>query len=105
MSNLIFNSIKGDDKDRVIVNVSGRLDSISCNEFEDFVMPLVTPEVINITLDLKHLEYISSSGLRVFILLSKAVHSNNGNVIIQNCSSFIYSIIEISGLLPFFNVE
>lgn len=105
MKDLIFNSVYIEEQNLNFVDISGRLDSISCSEFEDFVLPLVTEDVSNITFDFKSLDYISSSGLRVFILLSKTVYKYNGQIVIKNCSSFVKSIFEVSGLLSFFIFE
>ena len=52
--------------DLIILRPYGRIDTLSAGEFQDMLFD-VLDEDLNIMIDLKETEYISSSGLRVFL--------------------------------------
>lgn len=51
----------------VIITLKGRLDTMTAPQLDDEAKSIDFDEVETVTLNLKDLEYISSSGLRVFL--------------------------------------
>ncbi len=83
--------------------LNGRIDTLTCQYFEDTLLPLISEEVNHLTLDCTKVNYISSTGLRVFILADKKVQSFNGEITIIGLDDFLKNIFDISGLTALFN--
>ena len=58
-----------------------------------------------IILDCKEMNYISSSGLRVFLTLRKAAAMKGGKVIIRNINDNIRNVFMMTGFLNLFDIE
>jgi anti-sigma B factor antagonist len=58
-----------------------------------------------ITLDCKDLEYISSSGLRLFLTIRKETAAKGGKVIIENISEEIKKVFMMTGFFNLFEIK
>lgn len=87
------------------VNLSGELDVSNCNELKKYLNELLEKEMLNITLDIKNLEYIDSTGLGVIISILKVLKSNEKEISIINARDNIKKILNITGLDKIFNLE
>lgn len=93
------------ENDIVTAVLSGRLDTLSASKFEQDIAGLRQCPVKRIVLDCKGLEYISSSGLRVFLSLLKDVRANGGTLTLINVNSEIRNIFTITGFHKIFAIE
>ena len=59
----------------VFITLKGRLDTMTAPQLDDEAKNIDFDEVETLTLNLKDLEYISSSGLRVILALYKSLKS------------------------------
>ena len=59
---------------QVIASFSGRLDTAAAVQTAEDVKPLLEAENKEIILDCSQLEYISSSGLRIFLSIRRKQH-------------------------------
>ncbi len=89
----------------VIITVSGRLDTSNYEEFADKLKTIIDTGKKFLVLNLKGLEYISSSGLRVFLSTLKTLRAVEGDVILCCLNENIKSVFEVSGFLSLFRVE
>ena len=58
-----------------------------------------------IILDCTELTYISSSGLRLFLVLRKAAAEKGGKVILRNISDNIRNVFMMTGFLNLFEIQ
>ena len=94
------------EKDQMMVaQLSGRLDTAVSQEVSTQLQPLVDNADKTLVLDCKELEYISSSGLRIFLTIRKAAATKGGRVIVRNISSEIRQVFMMTGFLNLFEVE
>lgn len=98
-----INSKKADGK--TIVEVGGYLDAISAEEFQQFVDSMADDDTAHVVVDCANLEYISSSGLRVFITLLKKAQRNGGKVEVQNLNDTVREIFDMTDFSPLFGLE
>ena len=77
--------------------VTGLLDTINSDEFEKKMAPLLEGGNPDIELDCSELEYISSSGLRLFLTLQKSVNARGGKLVIKNMNNQIKEIFNMTG--------
>jgi anti-sigma B factor antagonist len=89
----------------LIAAIEGRLDTVSAPAFEENIRPLIEHSGKEITLDCSNLEYISSSGLRQFLALRKAMAAKGGKLIIAHVNPGIKDIFAITGFLSLFEFK
>ncbi|NCC45949.1 MAG: anti-sigma factor antagonist [Bacteroidia bacterium] len=90
--------------DHSLISVYGRVDTTNADEFEKSVMEVVNTGVSKIILDCAGLNYISSSGLRVFLIVHKRMMANNGQLRLCSLQPGIAEIFDISGFTSIFSI-
>ena len=89
----------------VIITLKGRLDTMTAPQLDDEAKSSDFDEVETVTLNLKDLEYISSSGLRVILALYKNLKSKGGNLKIVNVSNTIMELFSMTGMSDYLDIE
>lgn len=82
--------------------LEGRLDTAASQQFAADMMPLLDNADKHIILNCEKLEFISSSGLRLFLSLRKATISKGGDVTITGVSPEIKQVFTITGFYSLF---
>ena len=83
----------------VVLSVSGRLDQDTCDAFRVELMKHVEATARDggaIVLDLSQLEYVSSAGLRCFMLASRQAKAQHGRIVVSALQPMASEIFEIS---------
>ena len=83
----------------VVLQVSGRLDQDTCDGFRGELMTEVErsgKEGGSVVLDLSTLEYVSSAGLRCFMLASRQAKAQRGRIYVAALQPMVKEIFEIS---------
>lgn len=97
--------IKANEIDGVnVVEISGRLDATSCTEADSFFNQLIAANKVNVLIDCKQLDYISSAGLRVFLSVAKQLKRLSGKIGLAELNQNVNQIIEISGFTKIFPI-
>lgn len=91
-------------EDKTLIEVAGYLDAISAEEFQKFVDGMSAEDTVHVVVDCARLEYISSSGLRVFITLLKKAKKNGGEVEVQNLNSTVREIFDMTDFSSLFGL-
>lgn len=89
----------------VSVMIEGRLDTANAVECEKDFQPLRDNADKEIVLDCTNLEYISSSGLRLFLSLRKDVQTQGGKLIIEHINDDIRNVFTITGFFKLFDIR
>lgn len=83
-----------------VLQVSGRLDQDSCDAFRDELMRHVEEAARHgegsVVLDLAPLEYVSSAGLRSFMVAARAARERNVRLSVAALQPMVREIFEIS---------
>lgn len=93
------------ENDIITGNVRGRLDTLASSEFENDMKPLMEHADKHIILNCEGLDYISSSGLRLFLTLRKAVDAKGGRLTIRHINEEITNIFVLTGFINLFEIE
>ena len=88
-----------------VAALSGRLDTPAAQELAEQFDILAGKAGGTVVLDCSQLEYISSSGLRLFLTLRKAAASKGGKVIVRGINSDVRSVFMITGFLNLFEIQ
>ena len=94
----INKTVNGED---YIVNISGRLDTATAPQFEEFIVENIS-EMKTLTLDCAALEYISSAGLRVLLAAQKKM---KGNMKLKNVCELVMEVFEMTGFVDILVIE
>ena len=89
----------------VTAKLEGRLDTPASLEVAPQMEALQADADGTIVLDCEKLEYISSSGLRLFLSLRKAAVNKGGTVIVKSISNEIRQVFIMTGFLNLFQIE
>lgn len=79
-------------------SISGRLDAVSAPEWEAKLLPLADAPG-EVVLDLTDLEYISSAGLRIILMLAKRLQAKGHQLSITGMNDNVHHVFEMSGFL------
>ena len=84
--------------DAVIVRLTGRLDGTVAKSVEDRFERLLTDGGSPyIAIDMAGVEYISSAGLRVLLLVGKKLQQAKGKLTLFDCIPHVYDVFSMSG--------
>lgn|SRR5690554_4652914 len=89
----------------LIVQPEGQINSANAVAFEADLMSQVDQGELRIVLDLAHLDYISSAGLRVVLLLAKKLKQAGGALMLCDLQPSVREVFEISGFLSILKVS
>lgn len=93
-----------DNGDIITGTLIGRLDTVNSEKFSKDMEPLLAAADRHIELECTQLEYISSSGLRLFLGLRKQVAAKGGKLVIRNINDSIREVFTITGFFNLFEV-
>ena len=100
---MIFNITENNEA--VKATVSGRLDTPAAVKAQQEIAPLLENAEKVITLDCEQLEYISSSGLRLFLTIRKEAAAKGGKVIIEHINDEIKKVFMMTGFFNLFEIR
>lgn len=85
--------------DTLVVSPTGRLDHDNCEAFRAGLQPLLVQALASrqrIVLDLSQLQYVSSAGLRCFMLAAKQTGTQGGKIVLAQLRPVVAEIFQIS---------
>ena len=92
--------------DRVtVLSPVGRIDTTTSGRLEDTLRQNVDGGVRDLLVDLAGIEYISSAGLRVFLVLAKRMKDLRGRLVLCGMREPVRQVFQLAGFMPLFVVE
>ena len=91
-------------EDVVVLGLKGRLDASTSNELEEQLLGLTSRGEKSLVVDFSQLDYISSSGLRVFLLVAKKLKKVNGTIVLCSMQDYIKEVFDIAGFSSIFHI-
>jgi anti-sigma B factor antagonist len=88
-------------EDITVISIKGDIDGATAPQLQDFVVAEIRPDC-RIFLDTSHVEYMSSAGLRVLLVLHRKTHDSQGVLVLMGVSSDIYDAMSATGFLRHF---
>ncbi len=87
----------------LIVAPQGRIDSNSSGAVEAALVAHAGEA--RLLVDLQGVEYISSAGLRVFLILARKVKESGGRLALCGLGASVRQVFDLAGFTPLFAVE
>lgn len=86
---------KEGEKTNVVLN--GRIDTTNADQFLQDLQPLMEGNDSQIEIECSGMEYTSSQGLRIFLMLQKSVNSRKGQLVLCNMRPQVKEVFDITG--------
>lgn len=97
--------IKTEKKNNCIeIKLIGRLDSNTSLTLEKELTAIINEGEQNIIVNFEELNYISSSGLRVFLVAAKSLGTRGNKLKFCNMKDFIKEVFDIAGFTAIFDI-
>jgi stage II sporulation protein AA (anti-sigma F factor antagonist) len=88
----------------LVVSTAGQINSANAAQLESELLTIVEQGEHQWVLDMGQLDYISSAGLRVVLLLAKRLKQNAGRLVLCNLQPHVHEVFDISGFLSILTV-
>src|SRR5215217_6175414 len=89
----------------VWLTVKGRLDSITSSALEEKLLALMNGGVTQFVLNLSSLDYISSAGLRVLLMVAKKLKPAHGVLALCSMRNTIREVFDLAGFSRLFPIH
>ena len=100
----MLNVSESTEGDIVVISIEGRLDTATSADF-DFALEPHTDKATRMLVDLAGIQYVSSAGLRVFLMLAKKLQKTGGKLVLCNMSSSVREVFDIAGFSKILHIE
>ena len=87
-----------------VVGITGRLDSGTSDGLAQRLHRLIDGGERRLVIDGEHLEYISSTGLRVLLVAAKRLKAIDGKIVLSSLRPHILEVFEIAGFTSIFPI-
>ncbi|ALM85045.1 STAS domain-containing protein [Bordetella sp. N] len=88
----------------LLVTPEGQINSANAGAIEAELVALVDKGERQVVLDMSRLNYISSAGLRVVLVLAKRLQQQDGSLVLCDMPSHVREVFDVSGFLVILTV-
>ena len=90
---------------KLVAVLVGELDPAAASAAELALQPLLESGGKDIIIDCTQLEYIASSGLRLFLSVLKRAREVGSHVVLRNVNDVVHDVMELTGFSTIFEFE
>ena len=83
--------------DKLVLSPVGQVNSANARVFESVVMDRISGGEEHLVVDFSRLDFITSAGIRVFLLAAKALRAVNGTLVLCAMKKHVEEVFRISG--------
>lgn len=84
-------------QDHQVISLSGRLDASTAPLLQDRFQEVLTPESCRFIVEMSEVDYVSSGGLRVLLVMTKMVRALGGGIVLAQLHPFVEDLMRMSG--------
>jgi anti-anti-sigma factor len=89
----------------LVVAPVGRVDSTTSDALEQALKAALEAGDRRLVVDFSGVEYISSVGLRVLLVVAKRMRGDQGTLVLCALGDAVRQVFDLAGFLPLFSVE
>lgn len=89
---------------RLDLKLSGRLETSTAPQLQEIVDKELEG-ISELQMDIEHIEYVSSAGLRVLLAASKKMKAKGGSMIVSHVNDDVMEVFEITGFKEILNIQ
>ena len=82
-----------------VLTPQGRIDGSNAPALEAALLAAIEPAPPRVVLDLAQVDYISSAGLRMVVLVSKRLKQRGGKLVLCSLQALVQEVFVVSGLV------
>jgi anti-sigma B factor antagonist len=87
----------------LILSIDGNIDSKTAPELQQKIVE-ATNDSNKIIIDMSKVEFVSSAGLRVLLMVYRQIKTNDGIVVLVGVSEEIKEVMAMTGFMNFFKI-
>lgn len=87
----------------LIITLEGSIDSKTASEVQQKILE-ASVNSVNVIIDLTKVDFVSSAGLRVLLMVYRQIKAKNGKVILVGVSEEIMEVMSMTGFINFFEI-
>lgn len=87
----------------LIITIEGSIDSKTASEVQQKILE-ASADSDNVIIDLTKVDFVSSAGLRVLLMVYRQIKAKNGKVILVGVSEEITEVMSMTGFINFFEI-
>ena len=91
--------------EETVIKIKGRLDTYTVRECEEKVLPVWENPGVKVCVDCSDLEYVSSAGLRLFLILQKMTTAKKGSLRLIGMRNVVRETFSLTGFNALFKIE
>lgn len=88
----------------LVVGPAGHLDTRTSHDFEKKIVELLGSGERRFIIDLAQVEYVSSAGLRVLLLLAKKLDAMEGDLVLSGMNAQVREVFDVAGFTGIFTI-
>ena len=92
------------ENNEVIVAIEGDIDTTTASAFSE-ALQKAAQDATTLVVDFKHVNYISSAGLRVLLSGQKIMNDKKGKMIVRNVNEDIMEVLELTCFTEILTIE
>lgn len=85
-----------------VVTVSGRMDAESAPQFESVCEELLKSGASHVVVGMADLQYVSSMGLRSFLVIARQAQAKGGGVLLCGMKGFVKEVFDMTHVTQLF---
>ncbi len=88
----------------VVVGLQGRMDSNTARIVEEKMLALIDRGESRLVVDCAQLDYVSSAGLRVFLMAAKRLTQARGKLVLSEMNADVKQVFDLTGFSSIFQI-
>ncbi|MDK2936001.1 MAG: hypothetical protein PWP16_958 [Eubacteriaceae bacterium] len=97
--------VQRNEEDRTIFDITGRIDTNTSPDLQKVTEECCNKQAFSMVLNFADVEFISSAGLRVLLLIQKKANAMSGVFTLRNVSETIQEVFQMTGFADILTVE
>lgn len=88
----------------LVISFSGKITSDNIVELNRRVKSIFEDNIYNVILNISDLGYVNSTGIAMFLSISKTIEQNSGKIILTKPSPFVEELFKMTDLITRFQI-
>lgn len=89
----------------LILGLDGRLDATNSKLFEEKILAVIDEGARQLVIDLSQVKYVSSAGLRVFLIASKRLTAPEAKLVLCSLQEPVKEVFDVVGFFSVFSIH